>query len=257
MKWMTFRGVVCLLVFLSGTGVCPAQARDEGPELGWFNATDLSVVLTSGNSAARTFGFANRLQRVWRTSRLQLDVNGVRSATSDDRFYLVDPGIAFLPGDAPEDPAFRLVKPGPRSELEHYLVGGRYDRNITERFFWNAGGSWDRNENAGILNRYILFAGVGNTWSNTEDREFSTSYGVSYTDRAEEQPDPLKGRRFGGARLGWHYLNRLGSVTVFESDFTTNINLANVSDNSFQHNERGVDHHQRSSFAQSQPAVAL
>ena len=31
MKWMTFRGVVCLLVFLSGSGVCPAQARDEGP----------------------------------------------------------------------------------------------------------------------------------------------------------------------------------------------------------------------------------
>ena len=226
---------VCLVVLVGlGSGQAFAeQGDDEERELGWSNSTDLSLVLAQGNSSARTLGLANRLRRVWQRSRLQVDVTAVRSDTSDDRFFLVDPGFVFPVGANPDDLTFQFVKPKPRPDVANYLVGGRYDRNLTDRFFWNAGTSWDRNEDAGILHRYIAFAGVGNLWSDTENRQFSTSYGISYTDREEDDPDPDKDRRFAGARLGWDYLERLGTVTVFESDLTTNINLANGSDYSF------------------------
>ena len=229
------RTTAYLIVFFGlGVGqVVAQQGHDEERALGWSNATDFSLVLTKGNSAARTLGFANRLRHVWHTSRLQVDLTAVRSDTSDDRFFLVDPGFVFPVGANPDDLTFQFVKPTPTPDVANYLVGGRYDRNLTDRFFWNAGASWDRNEDAGILHRYIAFAGVGNIWSNTENREFSTSYGISYTDRDEEEPDPQKDRRFGGARLGWDYLERLGSVTVFESTFTTNINLTDGADYSF------------------------
>ena len=47
---------------------------------------------------------------------------------------------------------------------ENYYLRGRYDRNITERFFWYGGVGWDRNEFAGIKNRMTVFGGVGNLW---------------------------------------------------------------------------------------------
>ena len=230
-RWLK-HGTICLVV-LSGLGVEQAlaqQGQDEERQLGWSNATDLSLVLTKGNSAARTLGFANKLRHVWETSRLQVDLTAVRSDTSDDRFFLADPGFVFPVGTTPDDLTFQFVRPSPSPDVATYLVGGRYDRNLSEYFFWNTGASWDRNEDAGILHRYIAFAGVGNIWSDTETRQLSTSYGISYTDRDEKVPDPDKDRRFGGARLGWDYLEQLGGVTVFESVFTANINVAAASD---------------------------
>ncbi|MDP6605203.1 MAG: DUF481 domain-containing protein [Dehalococcoidia bacterium] len=228
------RGVLLGCLLMIGGGVASAQqSAEEARELGWSNATDLSYVQTDGNSAARTLGFANRLRYVWPDARFQFDMTSVRSDTSDDRFYQVDPGFVFPVGTTPDDLTFQLVAPSPSPDVANYLAGGKYDKNISEQFFWNAGASWDRNEDAGLLHRYIAFAGVGNTWSDTEDRQFSTSYGLSVTDREEEASDPEKDRRFGGARLGVDYLERLSAMTVFESDFTTNVNVANVSDYSF------------------------
>ena len=81
-------------------------------------------------------------------------------------------------------------KAGPELDAANYLVGGDYERKISAAWFWNAGASWYRNDDAGILNRYIVFGGVGNTWADNQRRRFVTSYGVSYTDREEEEPDP-------------------------------------------------------------------
>ena len=105
-----------------------------------------------------------------------------------------------------------------------------YERNITPKFFWNAGASWDRNDDAGILHRYIVHAGVGNTWADTARRRFATSYGISYTDREEEEPDPEKDRRFAGARLGWDYMEQFNAGTTFDHKFATNVNLSDPSD---------------------------
>ena len=85
--------------------------------------------------------------------------------------------------------------------------------------------SWDRNDDAGILNRFIAHAGVGNKWVDTVRRRFTTSYGFSYSDREEEAPDPEKDRRFAGGRLGWEYIERFDAGTTFDNKFATNINL--------------------------------
>ena len=203
---------------------------DEGPKLGWTNETELSLALTGGNSGAQTFGFSNTLRHVWETSRLQLRVNGIQSDTSDDPFLLVEPGLRFPVGAAPDAPGTTLARPPVEPDVENYLISGRYDKEITEQFFWNAGGSWDRNSDAGILHRYIAFAGLGNVWHDSQELRFSTTYAVSYTDREEETLDPEKDGRFAGARLGWEYLNRFGESTTYENTLISNINLANATD---------------------------
>ena len=223
---------MCLVAWL-GVGLEDAWAQGkpkEPPKLGWSNSTDLSLVVTAGNSAAQTWGFGDELQHVWKDARFKFETKVIRSDTSDDRFFLVAPGLEFPVGGAPVSPATSLVEPDPTVDVANYLLRGSYQRNITGGFFWNAGASWDRNDDAGILNRYIVHAGVGHTWVDTEQRRFATSYGISYTDREEEQPDPEKDRRFGGARLGWDYMERFNAGTTFDNKFAANVNLADSSD---------------------------
>lgn len=218
-----------LLLACSATFVQAQEAEDE-TRLGWTNETELSLVLTGGNSTARTFGFGNTLRHVWDVARLQIRLNGIRTETSGERFLRTNSGVKFPVGGFPETENTTLVRPTPEPDVENYLVSGRYDRDISKRLFWNAGGSWDRNSDAGLLNRYVVFGGLGNIWSDSETVRFSTTYAFSYTDREEATRNPEKADRFGGARLGWDYINRFGGGTVYENDFTTNINMTNTSD---------------------------
>jgi hypothetical protein len=223
---------MCLTASL-GVGLDDGWAQDkpkEPPKLGWSNSTDLSLVVTAGNSAAQTWGFSDKLRHVWKDARFELEGNVVRSDTADDRFFMVGPGIEFPVGGAPVNPPTSLVKPDPTLDVANYLIGGSYERNFTPRFFWNGGASWDRNDDAGILNRYIMYAGVGNKWVDTARRRFATSYGVSYTNREEEELDPEKDRSFPGARLGWDYTEQFNAGTTFDNKFAANVNLSDSTD---------------------------
>jgi hypothetical protein len=227
-KVMTIWLATCLEI---GAGNASGQDKPaEPPKPGWSNDADLSLVLTAGNSAAQTWAFTDELRHAWTNARFKFEVNVVRSNTSDDRFLMVAPGLEFPVGGAPANPPASLVKPAPTLDVANSLVRGSYERNITPRFFWNAGGSWDRNDDAGILNRHITYAGVGHKWVDRERRRFATSYGFSYTDREEEEPDPEKDRRFGGARFGWDYLERFNAGTTFDNKFETNANLSDPTD---------------------------
>jgi len=220
--------VVAAACALTVTG---AQAEDGGEvELGWSNSTDFSVVITEGNSNVETIGFSNTLRRRWEKARFQLKLDASRSDSSDDRFLLVEPGLTWLPGEPPTIGATSIVDPPTEPDFEKYFVEGKYERKFTDVFGWNAGGSWDRNEDAGILNRYIVFGGVGHQWKDTDDLRFWTTYGLSLTDREEETPDPLKEEQFAGIRVGWDYLNKFGKNTTYENDFTGNMSLADTAD---------------------------
>jgi hypothetical protein len=194
---------------------------EEGEELGWSNETDLSLVVTDGNSSTETLGFNNHLQRLWSSARYSLRIEAVRSNTADDPFAIVIPET---------DGGFYVEYPDKELDVERYFIENRYDRSITERFFWNAGVSWERNKNAGILSRYIGFAGVGNLWWSREDLGFSTTYGLSYTDRENEVPDPLQDDSFVGFRFGWEYMNKWGKVTTYRNNWNFTNSLADTSD---------------------------
>ena len=222
---------VALLLGLAGALAVPVQAQVEAdPEPGWTNETELSLALTGGNSAARTFGFGNTLHLVRESSRLQVRVNGLLSRAAVEPFLLVAPGVRFPVAGAPDDPPLMVVRPGSEPDAEHYEATGRYDTEISERFFWNAGGGWDRNRDAGILGRYTAFAGLGNVWRDGEALRLSTTYAASYTSRDEETADPEKDAHFAGARIGLDYRSRLSATVVHDGLFNLNANLTALSD---------------------------
>jgi len=227
-KWVVS---TCLLALLGGLEDARAQDKaKEPPKPGWSNTTDLSLVLTTGNSASQTWGFSDQIRHVWKNARLEFEGKVVRADTSDDRYFMVAPGLEFLVGGGPADPATTLVKPDPTMDVATYLVSGSFERDFHPGFYWKTGGSWDRNDDAGILNRYITHVGVGHNWTDTERRRFATNYGISYTDREEEKPDPEKDRRFAGARLGWDYVERFKPDNMWDNKFAANFNLSDPTD---------------------------
>jgi hypothetical protein len=209
---------------LALTVVCAGgvRAAEEEVELGWFNRTELAAVFTDGNADSQTFGFKHKTTRQWERSRGWIRLEGTQAeARTASRFAV----------GSPMD--FDIIEPDREKTVENYLAELRYDHRISERTFWNAGVSWDRNLQAGIEDRYIGYAGVGNIWWDRADLKFNTSYGVSYTDRTEEQPDPDKEDSFAGVRFNWGYLNKFGKVTTYTNDWTVNVSLDDTEDWNF------------------------
>ena len=159
-------------------------------------------------------------------------MQATRSDEADDRFLQVDPGYVWEPGEgAPPDATTTLVEPSPEADVQIFFTEARYDRNIRGNVAWNAGASWDQNIDAGILSRTILFGGITNVfWNEKDELEFNVTYGLSFTDREEDSPDPLKDDRYAGLRFTWDYLNKWGSVTTYENDLTSNMSISDTSD---------------------------
>ena len=232
------RCVVVISVLLSlAAGGCPASAQntpkdeEKEPKLGWSNSTDLSLVITAGNASSQTLGLGDHLRYVWPSARFDADVTGVHSTSTDDRFFLVQPGLEIKVGERPATLPRAIVRPDPDDPVAKYQATGSYKRTIAGPLFWDTGASWDRNEDAGILNRVTTYGGLGHDWIDTKERHLATHYGVSYTDREEEVRDPLKDRRFAGGRLAWEYQDRFGkSKTSFDSTLVSIIRLTDVSD---------------------------
>lgn len=224
-------------LFLAVAGFCTAgtttaQEIQDRPEKKktWSNSTEFSLVLTEGNSDTDAFGFNDTFTREKGKSKFQARLRATRTNTADDRFFQVDPGFTWDPGETPTDFTYSLVEPVKEPDVEKYFIEGRFEKRIKEAFSWNAGASWDRNRDAGILSRSIVFGGVGHIWWNRDDHKFNTSYSLSFTDREEEEPDPEKEDRFGGLRLELHYLKTWFGTTTFENNWTTNLSLKDTSD---------------------------
>lgn len=209
-----------------------AEPRDEEDDLGWANSTELSLVATYGNSDTETLGLRNHLRYRWSNARYSLRADGLRTRNADQKFVQVLP----FPGDpATVDLSEFIVLVEPRKELdaEKYLIENIYDQRVSDRLIWNIGFTWDRNNDANIRNRYVAFGGLGHIWWSRSDLHFETSYGLSYTDRNEVNPDPEKDAEFPGLRLAWRFSKGWGQVTTFGNEWTSNVNLSDTGDWNF------------------------
>jgi hypothetical protein len=194
-------------------GAMAQEAESEKKKVGWFNSTELSLVVTDGNSMTETFGLNNVLTRKWERSELLFKIDSVRSNTDDDRFLLVEPGMTYLPGEEPvidiEDTS--VVHPPKDLDVDKHFVEGRYTRHYN-------------------LNRFIVFGGAGNRWRNDDKLRLDTGYGLSFTDREEETPDPEKEQSFPGARVTLDLDWGISKSTRLAYELTGNLNLEDTSD---------------------------
>jgi putative salt-induced outer membrane protein YdiY len=213
---LALAGAVLAVALL--TGPSAAYAEDP-PKVGWADSAELSFVATSGNSESSTFGFKNTLTRTWTAARFELKLGGIKvESTTEDALV-----------DATNPPDIVVVETTDTT-AEAYFLNGRYDREISKKFFWFAGAGWERNEFAGIENRYAGFGGVGNRWWDEEDLKFRTDYGVTFTKQEDVVEVAGTDDTFAGLRFSWAYLNKLGKNTTYTNDLVVDENLDETSD---------------------------
>jgi len=218
-----FRGVAIALLALTMPWCRLAYAQDaqQKPEdKGWQDTAEFSYVVTGGNSQTQTLGFKNKLWREWERSGFELKASGVRAeSTTITR-------AAFGTQNN-----FRVEKEEDTSlTAEAYTLNGRYDRKITETFFWFGQGGWERNRFAGLDNRYTAVAGVGNIWADTDRLKFRTDYSLTYTRQDDLVEDPNVSSTFLGARFSWDYMHKFGENTTYTNEFIVDENLDDTSD---------------------------
>jgi putative salt-induced outer membrane protein YdiY len=198
-----------------------ARAQEDEKELGWFNTSELSFVLTAGNAQSNTFGLANILERVWPTSALRFGFGGIRSESSITTRTAVGPAATDF--QVTEDK-------NTQKTAENYYARGRYDYDVSSKMFVYGGAGWDRNEFAGIENRYAFAAGLGNAWFDSDVSRFRTDYAITYTIQDDVVEIPGADDKFVGARISYTYLRALTGTTQFQSDLILDENLEETED---------------------------
>jgi putative salt-induced outer membrane protein YdiY len=204
---------VGMMVLLAAAPVAAADETDTG----WSDVAEFSLVMTSGNSETETLGFKNTLTRSWENAAFVLNAGAIRAENTTVVAAIGTPS------------SFRLVEETTRT-AESYYLNGRYNRDVTSRFFWYAGAGWERNRFAGIENRRIVEGGVGNLWIDQEDLKFSTGYGLTFTDQEDVVIIEGVDETFLGFRFSWDYLNKFGQNTTYTNTLVVDGNADETSD---------------------------
>lgn len=195
-----------------------ARAADER-KLGWSDIGELSFVQTSGNTSTSTLGFKNTLLHLWERSALTFNSGAVRASTK----------ALDVAAEGTAD-SFRTIDGDRQTTAEIYYYNGRYDRKITDRFLWYAGAGWDRNKGAGVKNRYVGEAGVGNIWFDAPTFKFQTSYALTYTHQKDYIESSDADESFAGVRLSYELMKKLGEPTTFTSRLVVDDNVSRTQD---------------------------
>ena len=174
-------------------------------EKAWTHSAEVSWVQTAGNSQSSTIGLADTSKRKWEKALLTLKVGGIRVNTTTITYTNV--------GGVPQK------NENSETTAENYYLSGRYEQDITEKLFWYAGAGWARNRFAGIDNRYVGAAGVGNIWWDREDLKFKSDYALSYTQQTDVVEVPGRDPSFFGIRGSWDYLNKFGKNVDYVNEF--------------------------------------
>ena len=210
--------ITAFIALMTLVTAAPAWAQDDDAEPGWSDTAELTVVFTGGNAESSTLGVKNELVRTWEAASLVVAAGALRA----DSTTFVRTAVGVSPT------SFRVGKEGVSVlTTESYYARGQYDREISARTFWYAGGGWDRNTFAGVQNRYSGGAGLGNMWVDTDHSTFKTGYGLTVT----RQEDVVgTNETFGGLRLSYDYRQQLTDTTKFTSVLVADENLSEAGD---------------------------
>jgi len=222
MRSMEIHSIVFAIVFCCFQfGATPSQAQDADKELGWFLTAEFALVAASGNSESNTFGLTTALLRVWARSEARFEGGGLRTESTLKTRTAIGTG---------QDDFTVVEEERTEKTAENYYLRGRYDYDVSQRFFVFGGVDWLRNVFAGIDSRFLLAGGAGNTWVRTEKVKFKTDYSATYTFETEVVENPFVKTNFPGARLAYNFLWKISESTNFSSVLKLDWNLDNTED---------------------------
>ena len=215
---------VALVLIIATMLVVPARsarAQEADTTKGkWSFTGELASVLVGGNSQSTTFGVGAQLQYERRRSVFKAEAASIFTESKLRNRWAEGTAASFTEKDSTST----------QRTAETYYARGRYDYNVSERFFLFGGVDWLRNTFAGIDSRVLLAGGAGNTWKDNEKVRFKTDYSFTYTFQEDVVENPFIKNNFPGVRLGYDFWIQVSSSAEFESTLLADLNLDNTDD---------------------------
>lgn len=200
-----------LFALAVGTATLLAPAAQEASAQEWSNTTELTVLFSGGNAGSSSLGLRNTLRREGESGNLRINVVGVRT----DALRIQ----RFAEGDDPDEFVVREERDRERT-AERYSAEGRYNWDLSERFFAYGSLGWDRNTFAGFDHRTVASLGAGNTLaSDAGDWRLRLGYGATYTERRDVTPDPDRPSGFAGFRVTLDHEHEINERISAELDW--------------------------------------
>jgi hypothetical protein len=189
---------------------------------GWYSTADLSFVMSEGNTRTNTVGATADLTRNWLRTSWRNTASFVRTSVGEPTRRAVGTSAA----DA-------TLENGPRvTKAEKIFADTNFLRRVTERFYWNVGGTFDRDRFAGLDSRVLGKAGVGYMWENRQDARFSTGVAATFTSQQDVVDDPETEDTFAGVQFNAEGERRFGDTSqhVYASTLVADQNLQDTDD---------------------------
>lgn len=190
---------------------------------GWYSSTDLSLVFNAGNSETYNAAVTTNLTRQWLRTSWKTTGSFVRSDVREPTRRAVGATVATA-----------TLEKGPRvTKSEKIFLNSLFERRITERFFWNVGGSGERDVFAGLESRLTGVLAVGYNWQKTDNTaNFRASIGGTYTAQEEVVNDPETEDQFAGVRFTASGQKRFGdrNTHAWDSELIVDENVQQTED---------------------------
>jgi putative salt-induced outer membrane protein YdiY len=195
------------------------SAQDEKP-LGWFFTTEFTAVWTGGNAESNTLGLDASMRRAWEDAELKILGGAVRSQSTLTTRTAVGTPESFTVQE--EETTEKTA--------ENFYLRGRYDRQLSSKFFTFGGVDWLRNTFAGIDSRTLVAVGAGNSWVDTDQIRLKTDYSATYTFQSDVVDNPFVKTKFPGVRATYDLWWKLTETTELSSTLIGDLNLDNTDD---------------------------
>jgi hypothetical protein len=206
------------IVLLLGSAA-PGRAQVA---VGWFSSTDLSAVVATGNSDTINVGATVNLRRQWLRQSWITTASFSRNDVRDPQRLAIITGNSVV-----------IEKGDFVAKSEKLFANTVFERRVTERFFWNLGGTGERDKFAGLNSRLTGFAGIGFLWQSVQGSGFF-KFGAAgtYTAQNEVIDDPDTENQFAGVRFTLDGEKRFGEQLqhAFTSNLIVDENLQDTDD---------------------------
>jgi putative salt-induced outer membrane protein len=218
--------VLQLIVGITLAGFTLAGFAGSGEDAGdtsrrWTDSAEFSYVQAGGNAETQTLGFKNEYEYTWPRAVFTCSGGGLKTESTKVL-------QRYAQGS---DSDYEVVEVKETdTTAENYYLKGKFDRNITKRLFWYTAGGWDRNEFAGIRNRYSGSGGLGTIWVQRPALTFRTDYGLQLTREEQLYPAADTDETYAAVRFSYKLQWRLFAASRCSQDFEAVINAEETRD---------------------------
>jgi putative salt-induced outer membrane protein YdiY len=210
-------GLIIPLLLIISSVAAEKKGETKGLLGPWKATTELSYVVTSGNTSTSTFSLGINLTRKWAKDTLTFKSFMLRSSATTFKRRAEGTETDF---EVIEESTKELV-------AENYLLSGQYERNFSEKLRGQLGVSWERNKFSGIDRRYMLIGGLGYSWVDTEKTQIKMDAGITCTSRKYIDQGTTS---FAGFRFNLFAEQKLSDKSSVTSQFIFDDNLKDTQD---------------------------